>query len=453
MDDANHAAVSPALHAELVALANAATAAANDPNPGEEAATLSAMLQQVMELVTGLQTNVGVAPDDRAKMEQSLTDGVALFADPRTRAAGRRRIETLDQYRQNLDRIRNLHLSPDLSAKFAPAFVFADQNPDTGNEVMDAIQKWIALTDQFDNHAPPPGLTSNQTRIVEAMQKHFATERSGFLTDAGNLSQVTGATFAASPADLAAHLPKMQDAINTTQLVERANLAVTALLPYHPRPTGGLEHRVNLALATIADDIHLAPDHMTPREQDREQDALRFLGDLERLAKTAAEVATSSTGIPDSVVQNWAGGKLGEFDAKRTDLVGRWLRRRRRARTSTRPRSTASTRPSRSSPGSTTRPRCRRRLDQIGPLTHWVDWTIAPADLQTVLQPVRDASTAAVAGFINDDDDALHNWPGIRAHYAPLLNLVSTLRHLCRPMQRVARRYDRRDGQVGYADG
>ncbi|HEX4125697.1 MAG TPA: hypothetical protein VHY37_13305, partial [Tepidisphaeraceae bacterium] len=237
VDEANHASVSPALHAQLVALASAASAAANAPNAGEEASTLSAMLEQVMDLVTGLQTNVGVSADDREKMEQSLTDGVALFADPRMRSAGRRRIESLDQYRRNLDRIRNLHLSPEMSAKFSLAFVFADQNPDTGNEVMEDIQKWMSLTDEFDKHAPPPGLTSNQTRVIEAMQKQFATQREAFLADAGTLSAAADGTFSASPADLTAHLPKMQDAINTIQLVERANMAMTALLPYHPRPT------------------------------------------------------------------------------------------------------------------------------------------------------------------------------------------------------------------------
>jgi hypothetical protein len=108
VDAANHATVSPALHAQLAALANAATAAANDPTQGEEAGTLSAMLEEVMDLVTGLQTNVGVDADQRAKMEQQLTDGVALFADPRMRAAGRRRIESLDQYRRNLAHSRSL---------------------------------------------------------------------------------------------------------------------------------------------------------------------------------------------------------------------------------------------------------------------------------------------------------------------------------------------------------
>ncbi len=65
-------------------------------------------------------------------------------------------------------------------------------------------------------------------------------------------------------------------------------------------------------------------------------------------------------------------------------------------------------------------------IDQMQPLSHWVDWTIAAADLQTVLQPVRDASSAAVAGFVNDDDDAMHNWPGVHDHYAPLINLVAS---------------------------
>ncbi len=158
-------------------------------------------------------------------MEQSLTDGVALFADPRMRTAGRRRIESLDEYRQNLDRIRKLHLSPELSAKFAPAFVFADQNPDSGSEVMEGIQKWLALSNQFDTHTPPAGLSSNQTHIIEAMQKQFATQRDGFLTDAAGLSNVSGpagnGTFSVGPGDLVAHLPKMQDALNTIQLVER----------------------------------------------------------------------------------------------------------------------------------------------------------------------------------------------------------------------------------------
>ncbi|HEX4125499.1 MAG TPA: hypothetical protein VHY37_12285, partial [Tepidisphaeraceae bacterium] len=188
----------------------------------------------------------------------------------------------------------------------------------------------------------------------------------------------------------------------------------------------GLEHRVNGALGTLADDAHLTLDHMSDREQERQQDALHFLGDIERLAQAAADVSTGSNGIPVSVAQNWAGGKMGEFDAKRTDLVG----------------ALASQAASGKDIDSATLGRLdqakmlvaglhdavavQSALDQMQPLSRWVDWTIATADVQTVLGPVRDASTAAVTGFINDDDDAMRNWPAIREQYAPLMNLIAS---------------------------
>jgi hypothetical protein len=426
VNDANHASVSPALHAQLVALSSAATAAANDPAAGEEAGTLSAMLEEVMDVVTGLQTNVGVDADQRAKMEQQLTDGVALFADPRMRAAGRRRIESLDHYRQNLDRIRKLQLTPDLSAKLGPAFVFADQNPDTGNDVLDAIQKWVSLTATFDNHAAAAGLTTNESRIVDAMRKQFTTQHDGFLTDAANLNAGPSATFNTSPADLTAHLGKMQEAIDTTQLVERTNVAMTTLLTFHPRPTGGLERRVAVALAAMADNFTSPPDRLSQREMDRGDDAVRFLTDLEHLAQTAADVSTGTNGIPAAVAQNWAGGKLQDFDSKRNDLVAGLVSQAAAGKDIDSSVIDRLDRAKALVAGLHDAVAVQAGLDQTPLLTHWVDWTISPANLQTVLGPVRDATAAAVAGFIDDDDDSLHQWSDIRDHYAPLMNLVSS---------------------------
>jgi hypothetical protein len=170
----------------------------------------------------------------------------------------------------------------------------------------------------------------------------------------------------------------------------------------------------------------LPPARLTQREVDRGEDAVRFLNDLERLAQTAADVSTGTTGITAAVAQNWAGGKLQDFDTKRTDLVTALVTAAAAGKeidTSTLDRldqSKALVAALHDAAGVQT------ALDQIQPLTRWVDWTITPADLQTILAPVRDAMAGAVAGFVNDDDAAIRQWPGIRDQYAPVMKLVAS---------------------------
>ena len=100
----------PRLKRQLIGLSGVADAAAADPKAQEQASSLYDTLSAVIDLSDGIEKNTGIDPAARPKIEQQLTEGLALFTDPRTRSAGAQRIA------------RTHSISPNPGAHWAPQY-------------------------------------------------------------------------------------------------------------------------------------------------------------------------------------------------------------------------------------------------------------------------------------------------------------------------------------------
>ena len=176
--------VSAALKKQLNILAAAATAASVDEKQNELLPSLMNMLGQAVDLVDGLQHNTGIDAAARPKLEQNLTDSLALFNDSRTRTIGATHISTLNNYRQTLVQLQQLKLSPTLAQKLAPTLVWVTNNPDSASKLLEPLEKYLELCARRDARPAAPSFLAYQKKTYDSLQKQFALDRAGFLEDA-----------------------------------------------------------------------------------------------------------------------------------------------------------------------------------------------------------------------------------------------------------------------------
>jgi len=413
--------VSPALKRQLIALAGAATsaasaAAAEDPKAQEhkaqeEAELLHHTLIAVTELSDGIEKSTGIDAAARAKVEQQLTEGLALFTDVRTRSTGKQRLVALGQYRQTLIRVQQLHLPAALLQKLAPAFVWVNNNPEAGGKILEAIEKYVKLCGRYDARKESTPLPPNQRKTLDGLVKQFVAHRSAFLDDAAELGGAT--IFSPGPANVVGHVETMRQLFETIDLLDKLPRAIQVLNPYHPRPGGGLEKRMNVAVADLA---------VTAVSGSRDA-SLRFCTDVEHLAQLAERI-TAPTGIPADTIKAYTNGRLAAVETRRAAIISELAS------------SLASSRDMDSS--------LLSKLDVLRSLyeslhlandvetglakgeqlKRWADWSINPAQLRALVNPYRDATAAAFDGFVIDNATPIYRWPDVYKRFAPILALV-----------------------------
>ena len=150
------------------------------PSAQDDAKLAYDMVGAAVDLSDGLEKSTGIDAVARTKIEQQLTDGLALFSDARTRTAGRRRIAALSQYRATLIRVQNLHLPAALQQKLAPAFVWINSNPETGGKVLESIEAYLQLCERYDTRKPPAALPLNLKKIDRCVSEAVRGAALGF---------------------------------------------------------------------------------------------------------------------------------------------------------------------------------------------------------------------------------------------------------------------------------
>ena len=157
---------------------------------------LRQLLDDAVAISAGLAGNAGVSPDDREKLEQQLTEALALASDRRLRDMGTQRIADMARYRQVLGSITKLNLSDANYRLLAPAFEYAQKTPGESKQVLASVERFVAYCTIFDRmpatitYAAKPAIARTVQRPYDEIRKAFAVSRSEFLAAVESLAQV-----------------------------------------------------------------------------------------------------------------------------------------------------------------------------------------------------------------------------------------------------------------------
>ena len=129
---------------------------------------LYSMLGQAVNLAKGLQANTAVSAENRAAIETQLAEGLALYSDPRTRDAGKSRIDSLGTYRQVLSRIGKMGLTREQVTHLSQGLAWASAAGDSG--LTDASRARLENRDRDSQSrdCPPSKETSPGASIIRS---------------------------------------------------------------------------------------------------------------------------------------------------------------------------------------------------------------------------------------------------------------------------------------------
>lgn len=402
---------SDGLKRQLKALAAAASAAAADPKSGDDAARLYEMLSASVALADGLGRGMAIDAASRPKIEQQLTEGLALFTDPRTRQAGQNRISALTQFRQTLARVDRLHIPAALQQQLAPAILYANSRPDSGGKILDLIEQYLSLCNRFDANKEATAPSPLQKRTTDILVRQFSARRTAFLADAADLGGKT--TFSPGPQNLSSDIDQMRQALDGIETASRLPRALSALTAAHPRPTGALEKRVNQAL------IDLSSASPTVNHDA----SIKLLNDVEQVADLAQSLNAPS-GIAPDITSRYTHGRLAAVATRRDALItalaselagGHDLDSLELSKLHTLHDLLESLKLAAEVEGA---------LAKADSLSRWVDFSISAAQLRALVGPYRDATASAFDGFADENSTPVGRWSDVRTRFMPILILV-----------------------------
>ncbi len=436
---ARQATVSAGLRQELLALSTAAQSALENPPPRDptkkdfdplaeaqkESDLLRDQMQSALDVANGLQSNTAVSQEERAKIEGQLSDSLALFADPRTRSAGQSRLDSLDAYRELVGRVGKMRIPPELVNSLSPAIAWARQNPDQGDKVLAAIERFIPIQVRHESRAKEnrelTGLkpTDPLRRAYEETNKEFLTARATFLGDLAELASgksdmlmPTGAT----PESLSANVDELQHLEDLLDALSGIPKTLDILSPYKPRPVGGVDKRLTTICVAL----------INPAKSAAKDEARLAIGDLHKLGQiTATLAAHPASDAPPEVVQAYTNNQQPAVETKWkvmvTELAGNF----------------ANNLPMDASKMDRLR-NVRVLLDALDPvsrleaalakpesLAKWADWTLSDETVHALLAPYKQAMVGAYSGFITDDAAAVNDFVEARAKYEPLVAFLT----------------------------
>jgi hypothetical protein len=400
------AAISVPLRQQLLALA-AAVSAAGDKDDGPR---LYAILSQSIALARGLQSNTAVGNEARSSIENQLAEGIVLFADPRTRDAGKSRIDALGQYRQTLTRIGNMGLSKDQMEQLAPAFTWAQANPQNGAKVLSAVEQYMTLCGKWDAAPKEAAVPASLRKSLEDARSQFSKDRLAFMQAASRISGAGG------PGELEQTLDEIQRIYVVADDLQSMTASLETINAYKIRPVGGLEKKITTA-AIAAVSSASSPNR---------NDAQKYLSAVHSLAKLSQTLSAKPLGeIPAAVLQTWAGAASTSFDTRWKAIIVELANNLLGGSIELDKAKVARLELALSLGDAL---RMAAQLEAVLPKTpamaRWVDWSIDPASLQLVLSPYKESVSGAIFGFASDNQDELDKWTRLSGRYTPLIALI-----------------------------
>jgi hypothetical protein len=410
---ARQAPVSPALRRELVAIANATIAAAGDKDRGAEASALYDVLVRAIDIAGAVQQGGAAEADARQKIETQLTDGLALFLDPRMRTAGRAKIDELSQYRQMLEDARRMTLPAGTQEKLGPAFVYAQRHVEQGPKLLSTIRQFLEVVSRQEG-IKPPALPPVQKKVFDSLRQNFIDARQAFLTDAAKLGDTSGFQ-AVTPEQLRNRLTGMQDAERSIELIGQMPDALTALTPYKPRPTGALDRRALVWVSAVGGVV----------QSPSADDARQLLQNLRDLGEIAQRLTASATVSPE-IDKLYAHGHYAQFNNRRSDKLselasataaGKDVDHQTLARLQTSQDLADALRDAAF---------VEMALKQTDLLHAWVDWDVAADTLGGLLHDYREATATVIENMAQGDFTDVDRWPPAHNRIAPVLALAKS---------------------------
>ncbi|HEY8667973.1 MAG TPA: hypothetical protein VIL86_15075, partial [Tepidisphaeraceae bacterium] len=309
-EECRQIAISVPLRQQLLAIAAQVASLAEEKGQQKEYSDLFNVLLQSVDLAKGLASNTAISGDNKVKIESQLARGLALYADSRTRSAGQARIDALSQYRQILTRVGRMQLTAEQRGAVGPAFQWAQENPEPGGKVMTAIERFVALTVQYDAMklpAPP----ENQRKTVDELKKQFEAARADFLTDAAQFGK---STVSPGPDDLQQHADDLARNLHVLEQIGQLPATIDTLLAYKPKPAG-LERKLTLAATATAGNVKTLSRADAIAMLDVAAELARWSRTLneKRLDDVPADIAARWTGAAEGA--GGAGGGSGQLDA------------------------------------------------------------------------------------------------------------------------------------------
>jgi hypothetical protein len=416
--DITRAPISTTLRQQLLALAQAAsaasTAAATDPKREPEAATLYQVLAIAVELTRGLSNTTAFPPDDRSRLETQLAEGLALFADPRTRSAGRDRVEQLNQYRLVMNRIAHSRLSPDLRRALAPALVCAQTHAagEQGQKLLRAIEGYAAVCERLDTAPKHEAGVANLRRPKDDLFRQIEQARQQFVQSAND---ATASLVSFAIDGLENQLADLSQLAELYAALDGMQQTYDLLNAYKPKPFGAMEQRaLKAALAATA----------TARSPARTA-AIQFLLDLAKLGQLSAALTQRSfADIPAPVLQAYAGISTGELEAKCRAVMGDLVNQVAGGGEMDRSRIARLRSVGELCDGLRIAASAERALAAAPALHKWVDWSISQTEARGLLDPYRQLLAAAFADFITETPLAVEKFIAGRDKYLPLITLL-----------------------------
>ena len=403
------AALSMPLRQQLLALSAAATAAGEK----DEGRALYTILTQSIDLARGLQSNTAVGPEARLTIESQLAEGIALYSDPRTRGAGRARIEALGQYRQTLTRIGRMSLSREQMEQLGPAFAWAQANPEPGTKLLAMIEQYMDFCARWDAMNRDVSVTTALRRPLEDLRTQFTKARAGLIQSAAKMGG-TGAMMTLG--EIEQQFEEIKRVFAVTEDLLAMGGSIETINAFKIKPVGALEKKiVTAALAAAA-----------PIQSVNRTDGQKYLSAVRGLAKLAQALASKPLSeVPSPVAQAWAGATIPGFEnrwkAIVVDLAGALaggtieLDRAKLARLESALVLGDALR---------TAAQLEAVLPKTAALAKWVDWAIDPGSLQRILTQYKEATAGAFLGYASDNLDQVDKWTRLHGRFSPLMTLI-----------------------------
>ena len=410
--------VSVPLRQQLLLLAAAASAPhTGDAQKDREAAALGGVVVEALELARGLSANIGVAPEVRVQLEGQLAEAIALYMDPRTRAAGANRMASLGQYRNMLARIERMKLGGERMAQFGPFLAWCRERGEYGEKALTALERYVAYRARFEARRKQPSPMPQVQRSIEELEKQFAQAGTMFVMAAVAIPRSAATT--QPVADLSARADEVKRILDNIERLDSVGPAMEAIAPFKPRPTGALERRIALAAAALS-----ATGNAPARAE-----GAKFLDQVIELHRAISEMARlTASDIPSPLEKRWAGGKLADLDAKWREAA-------------------AEAASSLATAGELNRAKLARmgaalelydalkqavRADQTlvaggAHLAKWVDWRMTLEDLKLLLSPYRQAMADAFSGHVLERGGWESAWRAAERRWRPLVAMINRI--------------------------
>lgn len=413
-DDVNKLNVSMGLRRQLVALAlkAASPGTAAGPERDKEVATLTQLLRDALELARALQGNLGVTPEVRQQMEVTLSEGIALTMDARTRTLGQERMKALSAYRQSVSRIVGLNLSADLLQQFSPLFAWARVNSSGSATVMSAVERFLAARARYEARPKVANPIEALRKPVESLEKQFSTAQTAFAVAAGEVPRNPSKV-----AELDAQSEEMRKAIDLLEKFDRMPVTLDLLGQFKPRPPGALERRITLAATNLFNPA------VNEKNRAEGRAAIDAVSDL---AATVGELLKfDAAAVSPTVARKCAAGKLPAVNDKWRALASELVNELAAGKEADGRKLLQLSQTMELYDAVRQAGKLEAALMDEGVLARWVDWRMGPEDLKAVFTGYQEAMSEAFTGYVAGNASAVETWNRAEKRYRPVLALMN----------------------------